>query len=60
MSVLVKETKTNRHYILVKGAPEKIHSCSIKKIHKYDDIVSDMSFAGLRTIAYGWKNISLG
>jgi magnesium-transporting ATPase (P-type) len=32
MSVLVKEEKTGKHFVFAKGAPEKIHTVSIRKI----------------------------
>jgi magnesium-transporting ATPase (P-type) len=58
MSVLVREEKTGKHYVIVKGAPEKIQSVSTSKIGGYSNFISDMSFRGLRTIAFGYKIIT--
>lgn len=58
MSVLVREEKTGKNYVIAKGAPEKIHTVSTNKIGGYSDFISDMSFRGLRTIAFGYKMIS--
>ena len=55
MSVLVKDKKIGKYFVFVKGAPEKIHSASIKKIKYFSDHVGKLSFRGLITIAFGWK-----
>ena len=55
MSVLVHDVTNDRHFIFIKGAPERIHKNSINKFEDFDHLVSNYSLGGYRTIAYGYK-----
>jgi magnesium-transporting ATPase (P-type) len=57
MSVLVRDVVENKFYAFVKGAAEKIYMSSINKYNKYDELISSLSLAGLRNIAFGYKEI---
>lgn len=61
MSVLVRDKHTGKHYIFVKGSPEKILHSSIniqknsENSETYMAMVKTLSLNGLRTIAMGYK-----
>lgn len=55
MSVLAFDFETNKYYIFVKGAPEKIHYNSKIKYHYFDTLLQEVSYGGFRSIAYGYK-----
>lgn len=55
MSVLAKDKSSNKYYVFVKGAPQRIHEASIKKFSTYDKLVSGLSLGGFRTIGFGYK-----
>jgi magnesium-transporting ATPase (P-type) len=57
MSVLVRDAREDKYYVFVKGAPEKLKRQSINHIHEYDKMISRLSLSGLRTIAFGWKEV---
>jgi magnesium-transporting ATPase (P-type) len=58
MSVLVKDVQANTHYVFVKGAPEKVRDLSVNKYPEFDDTVSKLSLAGLRSLAFGYKQVN--
>lgn len=58
MSVLVRDSATNQHYVFVKGSPEKLGECSTNQIPDYHNIIFKMSLEGLRLIAFGYKKVS--
>lgn len=58
MSVLVRDVKTEKYYAFVKGAPEKIQNGSRKKVQGMDDRITKLSLRGLRTIGFGYREIS--
>jgi|JI6StandDraft_1071083.scaffolds.fasta_scaffold03351_7 magnesium-transporting ATPase (P-type) len=55
MSVLVHDKVENKFYAFVKGAAEKMERSSINRYSKYDDLISSLSLAGLRNIAFAYK-----
>lgn len=57
MSVLVRDTNQKKHYVFVKGAPERIEKNSIVKYGYFEGLVANMSLGGFRTIGYGYKEI---
>lgn len=57
MSVLVKNCRTNRYFAFVKGAPERIDRNSVLKVKDYENLVSNLSLGGYRTIGYGYKEV---
>jgi magnesium-transporting ATPase (P-type) len=57
MSVLVKDVKKNKYYVFVKGAAEKMQRSSVNKYDKYEELISSLSLAGLRNIAFGYKEV---
>ena len=57
MSVLVRDCETNKYYVFVKGAPEKIERMSVVKIDNIEKIVQDLSLGGYRNIGFGYKEI---
>ena len=57
MSVLVRDTSTNKTYCFVKGAPEKIQRSSLNKYNDFNKLVASLSLAGLRNIAFAYKEV---
>lgn len=57
MSVLVKDVKKDAYYVFVKGAPEKIRDLSVVKYKEFDGLVAKLSLAGLRNLAFGYKEV---
>lgn len=57
MSVLVRDTKAGKHYIFVKGAPEKIQKVSINQVAGFQKLLSDVSLAGLRCLAVAYREV---
>jgi magnesium-transporting ATPase (P-type) len=55
MSVLVRDVASNKHYIFVKGAPEKIQRISNNKVTDFDKILSDVSLGGLRCLGIAFR-----
>ena len=55
MSVLVRDTKDNKIYAFVKGAPEKMQRSSLNKYNDYNKLVASLSLGGLRNIAFAYK-----
>lgn len=58
MSVLVHDVQTSKYYVFAKGAPEKMHNYSTKKFNYFSKLVSILSYEGLRTIAFSFKEIN--
>lgn len=58
MSVLVRDVAKDKYYVFVKGAAEKMQRSSVNKYNKYDELISSLSLAGLRNIAFGYKEIT--
>lgn len=63
MSVLVHDTKGDNYIIFAKGSPEKLMSSSKNinlqnQIHNYTKMIKTQSLNGLRTISYGYKQIT--
>lgn len=57
MSVLVRDATQKKHYVFIKGAPERIDKNSVVKYSNFETLVSNLSLGGYRTIAYGYKEI---
>lgn len=60
MSVLVRNAQTNECFVMVKGAPEKMKDISCdnaRSFAEYDSTVSNLSLAGLRSLAFGAKRV---
>ena len=55
MSVLVRDTVTDKHYVFIKGAPERIDRNSVLKFKEFENLVASFSLGGYRTIGYGYK-----
>jgi len=58
MSVFVRDTKANKYYVFVKGAPERIERNSKVKFIFFDTLVANLSLGGYRTIGYGYKEVN--
>jgi len=57
MSVLVRETNTDKLYVFVKGAPERIDKNSVFRFKEFENLVASFSLGGYRTIGYGYKEV---
>lgn len=58
MSVIARNRKTNKLYVLAKGAPELIHSYSTVKFTSFKNKIKELSLQGFRSIGLGLKQIS--
>ena len=58
MSVLIRETQSDRHYIYIKGSPEMIHHYSTLKFDDFEEFIKKLSFSGYRSIGFGFKEIT--
>lgn len=58
MSVLVRDTATDKHYVFIKGAPERIDRNSVFRFREFENLVASFSLGGFRTIGYGYKEVS--
>ena len=59
MSVMLKDTQSERYFIYVKGSPEMIHNYSKLKFQGFDDFIKKLSFSGFRSIGFGFKEIGV-
>jgi magnesium-transporting ATPase (P-type) len=57
MSVLIHDVASDKYYIFVKGAPEKIQRVSNNKVADFDKLLSDVSLAGLRCLGVGFREV---
>jgi len=55
MSVLARDTRTDKYYAFIKGAPERIDRNSVFKYKDFEHMVASFSLGGYRTIAYAYK-----
>ena len=55
MSVMYRVKEHQRHFIAVKGSPEKIHNYAKVKHKGFDDFVKSLSLGGYRSIAFGFR-----
>lgn len=58
MSVLVKDCSTNKYYIFVKGAPERIQKISLNQVDDFDNLLANISLAGLRCLAVAFREVT--
>ena len=57
MSVLVRDVSHGKHYVFVKGAPEKIYNASLLKPEDFHSRVEELSLGGFRTLALAYKQV---
>lgn len=57
MSVLVRDCLLKKYYIFVKGAPEKIQKVSTNTIEGFDELLANVSLAGLRCLGIAYREV---